>query len=98
LHVGSHWSAASDECRSSTRRYHAFQHVNLSSVNKVAKRAWIWVAILTAVVCFYPVEYQITRVAVLAGVAVTWTGALLLWWPRRGVRAGLLLLGVPTVS
>jgi hypothetical protein len=68
--------------------------VNLSSVNKVAKRAWIWIAILTAVVCLYPVEYQITRVAVLAGAAATWTGALLLWWPRRSVRAGLLLLGL----
>jgi len=62
--------------------------VNLSGANKVAKRAWIWVVILTAAIWFYPVEYQITRVAVLAGVAVTWAGALLLWWPRRGVSGG----------
>lgn len=73
---------------------HAVQHVNLNDARKTGKRVWVRVAILTAVVCLYPVEYQITRIAVVAGIAATWTGALLLWWQRRAVRVVLLLMGV----
>jgi hypothetical protein len=68
--------------------------VNLDDARKAAKRVWIWIAILTAIVCFYPIEYQVTRLAVLAGVAATWTGALFLWWHRRAIRAALLIIGV----
>jgi hypothetical protein len=68
--------------------------MNLNDARKAGKRAWVWIAILTAIVCLYPVEYQITRVGVVAGMGATWTGALLLWWQRRAVRVVLLLLGV----
>ena len=73
--------------------------MNLIDARKIGKRVWVWIAILTVIVCLYPVEYLITRLAVLAGVAATWTGALFLWWHRRAIRAGLLLIGVlPAVA
>lgn len=58
------------------------------------KRVWVWIAILTVIVCLYPIEYQITRVAGVTGMAATWTGALLLWWRRRAPRVALLFIGV----
>jgi cell wall-associated NlpC family hydrolase len=68
--------------------------VNLNDARKAAQRVWIWIAILTGIVCLYPVEYQITRLAIVAGLAVTWTGALLLWWKRKVIRVVLLVTGV----
>ena len=59
----------------------------------IVRRVSGWIAILTTILCLYPVEYQITRVAVVAGIAATWTGALLLWWHLRAVRAVLLIMG-----
>ena len=66
----------------------------LTPLTKAARRVWIWVAILTAILCLWPVEYQITRLAFAAGVAATWTGALVLWWKRKAIRVALLLAGV----
>ena len=63
--------------------------MNLKGARRTGRRVWVWIAILTALVCLYPVEYQITRFAVVAGAATTWTGALLLWWQQRAGR-GLL--------
>jgi cell wall-associated NlpC family hydrolase len=68
--------------------------VNFNDVRKAAKRVWIWIAILTAIVCLYPVEYQVTRLAFFAGAVGTWSGALVLWWERRTVRVVLALAGL----
>lgn len=77
----------------------AFQHGYFNDTRKAAKRVWIWVCILTALICLYPVEYQITRIAFVVGWAATWTGALLLWWKRKPIRISLLLAGVlPAVA
>ena len=57
---------------------------------KIAKRVWIWIAILTTVVWLYPVDYQITRLALIAGTALTWAGALVLWWKRKLIRLALI--------
>jgi len=70
------------------------QHVKLNDARKAASRVWIWSAILTGIVCLYPVEYQITRIAVVAGVATTWAGALVLWWKRKTIRVVLIVIGV----
>ena len=64
-----------------------FEMMVHSSLNHALKRVWIWIAILTAIVWLYPIEYQVTRFAVSAGVAVTWTGALLLWWRHTSEHA-----------
>lgn len=73
--------------------------MNLNDTRKVAQRIWIWIAILTVIVCLYPVEYQITRIAVVAGLATTWTGALLLWWKRKAIRVVLLVMGaLPAIA
>jgi hypothetical protein len=73
--------------------------MNLKGARTIGRRVWVWIAILTALVCLYPVEYQITRVAMVVGVATTWTGALLLWWQRRAVRVVILLLGaLPVIA
>ena len=68
--------------------------MNLNNVRKAAKRVWIWIAILTAIVCLYPVEYQVTRLALFVGVVSTWLGALVWWWRRKAVRVVLVLAGV----
>ncbi len=67
--------------------------MNLSDANKAAKRVWIWIVILTLLICLWPVEYRITRLAFAAGVAVMWAGALVLWWKRKALRTALLLGG-----
>ena len=59
-----------------------------------AKRVWIWVVILTLLTCLWPVENRITRLALITGIIVIGSGALLLWWNKRGIRFTLLLLGV----
>lgn len=73
--------------------------MKLNDTRKVAQRIWIWIAILTVIVCLYPVEYQITRIAVVAGLATTWTGGLLLWWKRKAIRVVLLVMGgLPAIA
>lgn len=72
----------------------AVPYVNLEKSRKAGKRVWVWITILTVILCLYPVEYQITRFAIVAGVLATWTGALLLWWNLRIVRVVLLLMGI----
>ncbi len=73
---------------------HAFVPLNPNYSKKAAKRVWIWIVILTVILILYPVQYQITRCAILVGAAVTWTGALLLWWNRKAIRVTLLLAEV----
>ncbi len=68
--------------------------MNLSDPTKAVKRVWVWTLILTVILCLYPVEYRITRLAVVAGVATAWTGALVLWWKWKAIRIVLLLMGV----
>lgn len=62
-------------------------------------RLWIWIVLLTVIVCLCPVENQITRFALIAGMAATWLGAVLLWWRRKRIRVALMLLGIlPSVA
>jgi len=63
-------------------------------VRTTLKRAWHWIAVLWLILCLYPVEYRTSRIVEIAGAAVVWTGALLLWWKVRHVRIGLVLLAV----
>jgi hypothetical protein len=68
--------------------------VNLNDVGKAAKRIWIGIAILTVVLCLYPVEYRVTRLAFVTGAVATWGGALLLCWKRKALRAAFLFAAV----
>ena len=70
--------------------------VNSTEVRSVAKRVWIWLVILTAIICLYPVEYRITRLALVAGAALVWAGALIGWWQRRALR--FTLIGVAALA
>jgi hypothetical protein len=64
----------------------------------LVRRAWIWVTILTLILLLYPVEYRITRIALVLGGLLSWGGALFLWWRSKGVRIGLVALaGLPTL-
>ncbi|MBL9170857.1 MAG: C40 family peptidase [Verrucomicrobiales bacterium] len=73
--------------------------MKLNDTRKKAGRVWIWSAILTGIVCLYPVEYQLTRIAVIAGIATTWAGALLLWWKRKTIRVVLIVMGaLPAIA
>jgi hypothetical protein len=66
---------------------------------KFAKRVWIWVVLLTTILWLLPVENRVTRLAWVAGVAVTWMGALALWWKRKGIRVALIIAAVlPAVA
>jgi len=66
--------------------------------NNLARRSWIWVTILTLIILLYPVEYQITRIALVLGGMLSWGGALFLWWKSKAMRAGLCaLLGIPAI-
>lgn len=62
----------------------------------LVRRAWIWVTILTLIVLLYPVEYRITRIALVLGGLLSWGGALFLWWRSKTVRTSLFALtGIP---
>lgn len=56
---------------------------------RIVKRIWVWILNLTILVLLWPPEYRITRIGFLTGIFVTWFGALLLWWHKKVVRAGL---------
>jgi hypothetical protein len=64
-----------------------------STTNRLGKRVWNWIVILTVLVFLWPVSYRTTRLALVAGLGLAWAGALVLWWDRRWVR-GVLLLAV----
>ena len=64
----------------------------ISSLRRVW--VWIWSGILTLLVCVFPIEYQVTRLALILGTVSFWTGGLLLSWKRTRIRVGLLLLGM----
>src|SRR5690606_9100892 len=62
----------------------------------LVRRAWIWVTILTLIVLLYPVEYRITRIALVLGGLLSWGGALFLWWRSKTLRTSLFaLIGIP---
>jgi hypothetical protein len=59
-----------------------------------AERLWLAVAVMTVVLWFYPVEYQITRVVFTVGVVTTWAGGMILWWRRKVVRGICITVGL----
>lgn len=66
----------------------------LGNAKQTAKRGWIAVAILTLVLCLWPVEYRLSRLVMVAGICGTWAGALVLWWARKGARLALIVAGI----
>ena len=65
---------------------------------KLAKHVWIWIVILTTIVGLWPIDYPTTRVALVAGLVLTWTGALALWWKKRAIWMALVLVGALPVA
>lgn len=65
----------------------------------VVRRAWIWIGILTLLVCVFPIEYQVTRLALILGTLTFWTGGLLRSWKRKAIRVVLLfMVMIPVVA
>ena len=62
--------------------------------NQMAKRTWKWFVVLWAILLVFPIEYQATRLLLIAGAVLGWVEAMCLWWQAKLVRAGLVAMTV----
>ncbi len=65
--------------------------MNWPTLKPLGRRVWVWVWIAIALLFLYPVEYRMTRLALLVGLVVAWVGTLVLWWERREIRYTLVV-------